>query len=112
MRQNLLRANSKLLNYPIREVVTIGKEIEKLNNFPMIWENIGDPVAAGEEIPEWLKTIVRDHAASSQAFAYTDTRGYLPTREFVLERFSNPEICTVDDSLFQWSWRSHQQGYQ
>ncbi|MGB1008757.1 MAG: pyridoxal phosphate-dependent aminotransferase [Thiolinea sp.] len=100
MRQNLLRADSKLLNYPIREVVTIGKEIEKLNQHPMIWENIGDPVAAGEEIPDWLKTIVREHAASSQAFAYTDTRGYRPTREFVLERFSNPEICTVDDILF------------
>nr|CAA6824863.1 MAG: Aspartate aminotransferase (EC [uncultured Thiotrichaceae bacterium] len=100
MRRNLLRADSTLLNYPIREVVTIGKEIEKLNNHKMIWENIGDPVAAGEPVPDWLKKIVCEHAASCQAFAYTDTRGYRPTREFVLERFSNPEICTVDDILF------------
>lgn len=100
MRRNLLRADSTLLNYPIREVVTIGKEIEKLNNHKMIWENIGDPVAAGEPIPDWLKKIVCEHAASCEAFAYTDTRGYRPTREFVLQRFSNPEICTVDDILF------------
>lgn len=100
MRRNLLRADSTLLNYPIREVVQIGKEIEKLNNYKMIWENIGDPVAAGEPIPEWLKTIVAEHATTNEAFAYTDTRGYRPTREFVLQRFSNPEICTVDDILF------------
>lgn len=100
MRRNLLRADSTLLNYPIREVVTIGKEIEKLNNHKMIWENIGDPVAAGEPVPDWLKAIVCEHAASNEAFAYTDTRGYRPTREFVLNRFSNPEICGVDDILF------------
>lgn len=100
MRRNLLRADSTLLNYPIREVVTIGKEIEKLNNYKMIWENIGDPVAAGEPVPDWLKAIVCEHAASNEAFAYTDTRGYRPTREFVLNRFSNPEICGVDDILF------------
>lgn len=100
MRRNLLRADSTLLNYPIREVVTIGKEIEKLNNYKMIWENIGDPVAAGEPVPDWLKAIVCEHAASNEAFAYTDTRGYRPTREFVLNCFSNPEICGVDDILF------------
>ena len=100
MRQNLLRADNKLLNYPIREVVTIGKQLEKLGNFKMIWENIGDPVTAGEAVPEWIKTIVRENATTDQAFAYTDTRGYLPTRQYVLDNFSNEKVCTVDDILF------------
>ena len=100
MRQNLLRADNKLLNYPIREVVTIGKQLEKLGNFKMIWENIGDPVTAGEAVPEWIKTIVRENAITDQAFAYTDTRGYLPTRQYVLDNFSNEKVCTVDDILF------------
>ena len=100
MRQNLLRADNKLLNYPIREVVTIGKQLEKLGNFKMIWENIGDPITAGEQVPEWIKEIVRDNATTDQAFAYTDTRGYLPTRQYVLEHFSNEKVCTVDDILF------------
>ena len=100
MRQNLLRADNKLLNYPIREVVTIGKQLEKLGNLNMIWENIGDPITAGESVPEWIKDIVRDNATTDQAFAYTDTRGYLPARQYILENFSNEKICTVDDILF------------
>ena len=100
MRQNLLRADNKLLNYPIREVVTIGKTLEKLGNLSMIWENIGDPITAGEKMPEWIKDIVHKHSVTDKVFAYTDTRGYLPTREFVLKNFSNEKICTVDDILF------------
>lgn len=100
MRQNLLRADSGLLSYPIREVVEIGKEIEKLGKFSMIWENIGDPVTAGEEIPEWMTTIVRDVAASSDAFAYTDSRGDVVARQYVLDHFSSHKVCTIDDILF------------
>ena len=100
MRQNLLRADNKLLNYPIREVVTIGKQLEKLGNLNMIWENIGDPITAGESVPDWIKEIVRENATTDQAFAYTDTRGYLPARQYILENFSNEKICTVDDILF------------
>jgi len=100
VRQNLLRADNKLLNYPIREVVKIGKELEKLGHFDMIWENIGDPITAGEKMPEWIKDIVRENSITDQTFAYTDTRGYLPTRQYVLENFSNEKVCTVDDILF------------
>lgn len=100
MRQNLLRADNKLLNYPIREVVTIGKQLEKLGNFKMVWENIGDPITAGEKVPDWIKDIVRSNSTTDQAFAYTDTRGYLPTRQYVLDHFSNDKVCTVDDILF------------
>ncbi|MGB1311136.1 MAG: pyridoxal phosphate-dependent aminotransferase [Leucothrix sp.] len=100
MRQNLLRADNKLLNYPIREVVTIGKQLEQLGDFKMIWENIGDPITAGEEVPVWIKDIIRNNATTDQAFAYTDTRGYLPTRQYVLDHFSDKKVCTTDDILF------------
>jgi aspartate/methionine/tyrosine aminotransferase len=100
VRQNLLRADSGLLSYPIREVVEIGKKIEKLGKFSMIWENIGDPVTAGEKIPEWMTTIVRDVAASSDAFAYTDSRGDVVARQYVLDHFSSHKVCTIDDILF------------
>ncbi len=100
MRQNLLRANSDLLRYPIREVVEIGKQLEKLGHFSMIWENIGDPITAGESVPDWIKGIVNDTAASSAAFAYTDSRGDIKARKYVLEHFSNEKVCTIDDILF------------
>lgn len=100
MRQNLLRADSALLSYPIREVVTIGKQLEKLGNFNMIWENIGDPVAAGEHVPDWMHDVVQAQVATDQSFAYTETRGALAAREYVLENFSDKKKCTVDDILF------------
>lgn len=100
MRQNLLRADSALLSYPIREVVAIGKRLEKLGDFSMIWENIGDPVAAGEPIPDWMKNIVGQQVAKDASFAYTDTRGALEAREYVLKHFSDDKKCTIDDILF------------
>ncbi len=100
MRQNLLRADSALLTYPIREVVEIGKKLEKLGGFSMIWENIGDPVAAGEEVPSWMHDVVQQQVASDKSFAYTETRGDSAARQYVLDNFSNKKKCTIDDILF------------
>jgi aspartate/methionine/tyrosine aminotransferase len=100
VRQNLLRADSALLSYPIREVVAIGKQLEKLGEFSMIWENIGDPVSAGEKVPSWMHDVVQAQVATDQSFAYTETRGAIAAREYVLEHFSDKKKCTVDDILF------------
>ncbi|MEE9309778.1 MAG: hypothetical protein V3U64_02050, partial [Cocleimonas sp.] len=100
MRQNILRADSALMSYPIREVVVIGKELEKLGDFSMVWENIGDPVSAGEHVPEWMHDVVQQQVATDQSFAYTETRGAIAAREYVLEHFSDKKKCTVDDILF------------
>ena len=100
MRQNILRADNALLSYPIREVVVIGKELEKLGDFSMIWENIGDPVSAGEHVPKWIHDVVQEQIATDQSFAYTETRGAIAAREYVLKHFSDKKKCTVDDILF------------
>jgi len=100
VRQNLLRADSALLTYPIREVVEIGKQLEKLGDFKMIWENIGDPVAAGEEVPSWMHDVVQEQVASDRSFAYTETCGDSTAREYVLEHFSDKKKCTINDILF------------
>jgi len=100
VRQNLQRADNSLLTYPIREVVTIGKKLEKLGGFSMIWENIGDPVSAGEPVPKWMHDVVQEQVASDNSFAYTETKGAISAREYVLENFSNKKKCTVDDILF------------
>ena len=100
MRQNLLRADSALLSYPIREVVEIGKQLETLGEFNMIWENIGDPVAAGETVPGWMHDVVQSQVATDQSFAYTETRGASAARQYVLDHFSDKKKCTLDDILF------------
>jgi aspartate/methionine/tyrosine aminotransferase len=100
VRQNLLRTESSLLRYPIREVVEIGKKFERLAHFKMIWENIGDPVASGEEIPEWMKDILREQIENTSSYGYTDSRGDITARKFVLENFSSEKVCNIDDILF------------
>ncbi len=100
MRQNLLRAESSLLRYPIREVVEIGKRFERLAHFKMVWENIGDPVASGEAIPDWMKALLREQIADTASYGYTDSRGDTAARQYVLEHFSSEKVCTVDDILF------------
>lgn len=66
----------------------------------MIWENIGDPVAKGEKIPEWMKEVVKDACDSDSAYAYSPSKGDLGAREFILRNSSKQKICTVEDIIF------------
>ena len=100
MRQNLLRSENKLLSYPIRELVIVGKRIQAMGNFTMIWENIGDPIAAGESIPQWIKDILQKQIADDTSYGYTDSRGDIAARQYVLDNFSSEKVCTIDDILF------------
>ncbi|MCK4536580.1 MAG: pyridoxal phosphate-dependent aminotransferase, partial [Desulfuromonadales bacterium] len=48
-------------------------------------ENIGDPIAKGEKIPDWMKKIVADLAMTDCSYGYCATKGVLETREFLAE---------------------------
>ena len=84
MRTNIVSAGADELNYEIREIVEFGKEIEA-QGVPMIWENIGDPVAKGEKIPDWVKEIIQEALKDDKTFAYSPTKGLLETRKFLSE---------------------------
>ena len=65
-------------------------------------ENIGDPVAKGEKIPDWMKKIVADLAMKDCSYGYCPTRGVLETRQFLADltnRRGKTQI-TADDILF------------
>jgi len=71
------------LTYEIREIVEVG---EKLASFgvEMHWENIGDPIAKGEQVPVWIKDIVKDTISKDNScFGYSPTKGLLETRQFI-----------------------------
>jgi len=59
----------------------------------MIWENIGDPVSAGENVPSWMHRVVQQQVSTDQSFAYTETKGAIAAREYVLENFSNKKLA-------------------
>lgn len=99
VRLNLIKKGDEHLRYEIREIVEIANEIVRLG-MPMIWENIGDPVAKGEKLPAWMKGVVEEAVREDRTYAYSPTKGDLQARQFVLEHFSDASICTVEDIIF------------
>jgi alanine-synthesizing transaminase len=66
------------------------------------WENIGDPIAKGEQIPLWMKEIVAEAVMDNASYGYCPTRGVLATREFIadgINRRGKAQI-TPEDILF------------
>ncbi len=99
MRVNLIKEGDEQLKYEIREIVEVANEIVAMG-VPMIWENIGDPIAKGERLPQWMKQIVEETCREDRVYAYSPTKGDLISRQFVLDNFSDARICSVDDIIF------------
>lgn len=101
MRRNIVHPGADSLNYEIREIVAIGHHMASLGQ-EMTWENIGDPIAKGEDVEPWIKEIATETLSSSSTWAYCDSQGELDTRE-VLADFVNRRNgiqITPEDILF------------
>lgn len=101
MRNTITDPGASSLVYEIREIVEVAKKIEALG-VPIVWENIGDPVAKGEKLAPWIKEYVIQASASDATYAYSPTKGLLRTREYIAhERNIEGGIqITPDDILF------------
>ncbi len=82
MRTDILHIGAGELTYEIRNIVNVGMKLQRLG-VTVNWENIGDPVAKGEEIPEWMKDIVAQAARENSTYGYSPTKGVLETREYI-----------------------------
>jgi alanine-synthesizing transaminase len=101
MRTHIVDPGADKLRYEIRQIVEIGKKIELLGT-PVVWENIGDPVAKGEQIPEWIKDIVGAAVKENSTYGYSPTKGLDATCDYIAkERNLEGGIqITSDDILF------------
>ena len=102
MRNNIVYEGADQLTYEIREIVNVAEKIAK-TGVEIAWENIGDPVAKGEKVPQWIKDIVSDIAKNDDSsYGYSPTRGLLATREYIAkERNIEGGIqITPNDILF------------
>ncbi len=79
MRNNIVSLGADELKYEIREIVAVAKEFGKLG-LDIMWENIGDPVQKGEQIPDWIKEIVVEANREDMSYAYSPTKGLETTR--------------------------------
>ena len=101
MRRNIIHPGADELTYEIREIVEIAKKLQSFG-IDIIWENIGDPVSKGEEIPKWIKEKIKKAVDKEYSFAYSPTKGIESTREFIagLRNRYNEIRITKDDVIF------------
>ncbi len=100
MRFDAARAENGL-TYEIRNIVAVAGKLKE-NGIEIVWENIGDPIAKGEKIPEWMKDILTGIVHNDASYMYSPTQGMDETREFIVEennRRGGAQI-TKDDIIF------------
>jgi alanine-synthesizing transaminase len=101
MRNTITHPGADELVYEIREIVEVANKIKALGQ-TIVWENIGDPVAKGERMPDWMKGYVTEALKEDSTYGYSPTKGLLATREYIAkERNLEGGIqITADDILF------------
>ncbi len=83
MRTDIVHSGAGELTYEIRNIVSVGEKIEEFGG-KTYWENIGDPIAKGEEIPQWMKQIVAELVMQDCSYGYCPTRGDIVGPEIYL----------------------------
>ena len=101
MRNNIVHIGAGELTYEIRAIVAIAEELRRLG-IKTNMENIGDPVAKGEKIPDWIKEIVADLAMKDCSYGYCATKGLLETRQFLADQTNQRggTQITAEDIMF------------
>lgn len=101
MRIELVPPGTGELTYEIRNIVNVAEKLQK-HGVKIDWENIGDPIVKGENIPEWMKEIVAKAAMDNRTWGYCHTRGVLETREFICANTNSRcgAQITPDDIIF------------
>ncbi len=101
MRTDLVHIGAGELTYEIRNIVKVGMKLQKMG-LTTNWENIGDPISKGEQIPLWMKEIVADAVMQDSTYGYCPTRGILSTREFIAAETNKRGGAQIDaeDILF------------
>ncbi|MDA3785340.1 MAG: pyridoxal phosphate-dependent aminotransferase [Deltaproteobacteria bacterium] len=101
MRTDIVHIGAGELTYEIRNIVKVAQRLQELG-IETHWENIGDPVAKGEQIPLWMKEIVAGFAMEDLSYGYCPTRGLLATREFIAKRVNDRGRVQIgpEDILF------------
>ena len=89
------------LTYEIRNIVSVANKLKE-DGTQIIWENIGDPIAKGEKIPDWMKDIIAEVARDDNSYAYSPTQGNNEAIEFLVKENNGRggAQITKDDVIF------------
>lgn len=83
MRVNIVHPGAGQLHYEIRDIMEFAQQLER-TGITMTWENIGDPVAKGEQVPQWIRDLIVEEVKKNNAsYGYSPTKGLQAAREFL-----------------------------
>jgi alanine-synthesizing transaminase len=83
MRRNIVHPGADELHYEIRGIVEFAESLAD-TGISITWENIGDPIFKGEEVPLWIREIVADEVKNNVfSYAYSPTKGLQAAREWL-----------------------------
>ena len=101
MRNDIVHIGAGELTYEIRNIIRVVEKLQGLGA-DINLENIGDPIAKGEKIPQWMKEIVAEIAMEDCSYAYCPTLGLLETREFLamMNNQNGGVTITPEDIIF------------
>jgi alanine-synthesizing transaminase len=101
MRRNIVHDGAEQLTYEIRQIVAVADDLQKLG-VEITWENIGDPIAKGEKLPQWIKDIISSLVAEDKTYGYVATQGVPESREFLADMVNRRcgYQVTKDDIIF------------
>jgi aspartate/methionine/tyrosine aminotransferase len=100
MRFDIAKAGNGM-TYEIRNIVGVASKLKEYG-VEIIWENIGDPVQKGENIPQWMKNELIELMQKNCCYAYSPTKGMDETREFLAEKVNarGKTKITKEDIIF------------
>ncbi len=82
MRLNIVHPGAGELHYEIRSIVEFAEALAE-TGIDITWENIGDPIAKGEQVPEWIRDLIVKEVEKNASYAYSPTKGLQAAREFL-----------------------------
>ena len=101
MRRDIVHEGAEQLTYEIREIVGVAQQLQKLG-VEITWENIGDPIEKGEQMPQWIKDVIAELVTIDKTYGYVGTQGVPETRAFLADKVNERDGCeiTADDIIF------------
>lgn len=90
-----------LLKYDIRALAVVAEKIGKLGGNIWAWENIGDPIKQGHQIPDWIKEKLKQQAEKNENWGYSPTEGLQTARKFVAQEKNKLGVAlSAEDVVF------------
>ena len=86
MRVDIVHPGAGELHYEIRGIVEFAQKLAA-TGIQITWENIGDPVAKGEQVPAWIRNLVVEEVKkNNDSYGYSPTKGLQAAREFLAKQ--------------------------